>query len=153
MKHITKGKILYINAKHLIGRCSMKNNTIKSNKWLMHTLLLLAYLMPFSHLLIYYRDEPVTLCLTALWIVFLCVATLKTNNSSLIFPGHCLSFFVSFICASYHFYSALNHPMACLPLSTVPHVMIISLLLFIIHLIIAAVYKRTQKQIDVNGKN
>ena len=94
----------------------MKNNTIKSNKWLIRILLLLAYLMPFSHLFIYYRDEPITLCVTALWIVFLCVTTLKTNNSSLIFPGHCLSFFVSFVCSSYRFHSALNHPMACLPL-------------------------------------
>ena len=128
----------------------MKNNTIKSNKWLIRILLLLAYLMPFSHLLVYYRDEPITLCLTALWIVFLCVATLKTNNSSLIFPGHCLSLFVSFACASYRFHSALNHPMACLPLSTTPHTVILSLLLLIIHLIIAAVYKRTQKE---NGKN
>lgn len=148
---MTKGKILYINAKHLIWRCFMKNNTIKSNKWLIRILLLIAYLMPFSHLLIYYRDEPITLCLTALWIVFLCVATLKTNNSSLIFPGHCLSFFVSFACASYRFHSALDHPMACMPLSTTPHVVILSLLLLIIHLIIAVVYKKNQKQI--NGKN
>ena len=145
MKHITKGKILYINAKHLIWRCFMKDNTIKSNKWLIRILLLLAYLMPFSHLLIYYRDEPITLCLTALWMIFLCVATLKTNNSSLIFPGHFLSFLVSFACASYHFHSALDHPMACMPLSTTPYVAIMSLLLLIIHLIIAAVYKRTQK--------
>ncbi|MBQ8626089.1 MAG: hypothetical protein IJ419_08005 [Agathobacter sp.] len=122
----------------------MKNKTIKSNKWLIRTLLLLAYLMPFSHLLIYYRDAPITLCLTAFWIVFLCVATLKTNNSSLIFPGHCLSFFVSFVCASYRFHSALDHPMACLPLNTTPHVAIISLLLLIIHLIIAAAYKKIQ---------
>ena len=145
MKHITKGKILYINAKHLIWRYFMKDNTIKSNKWLIRTLLLLAYLMPFSHLLIYYRDEPITVCLTALWIILLCVATLKTNNSSLIFPGHFLSFLVSFACSSYRFHSALDHPMACMPLSTTPYVAIMSLLLLIIHLIITMVYKRTQK--------
>ena len=123
----------------------MQNNIKRKLNWVVNILLLLGYSMPFSHILTYYYyDEPIMQISTAIWIAFLFWATLKTNCSHLIFPGHILSFFVSFAYAEYHYYSIMASPMNCLPISTLPQVIIVSALLFIGHIIISIAYRKLQ---------
>ena len=122
----------------------MKNNIKRKRNWIVSILLLLGYSMPFSHVLTYYNYEPAMQISTVIWIAFLFWVTLKTNNSHLIFPGHILSFFVSFAYAEHRYYSIMAYPMNCLPIRTLPQVIIVSALLFVGHIIISMVYQKLQ---------